>query len=312
MATYNGADYVAEQVRSIQEQTYTNWRLLVSDDMSTDATPSILSDLAAKDPRIVVLPRSRRWGSAKANFQHLLQNADASYVMLCDQDDYWLPSKIDRSISAIQELEKNCDSNIPLLAFCDMKVVDGNLNVLHDSFEKSSNFNPSKLSFRYLLAQNCAAGCCMVFNRETVEKFLLIDNPEPVDMHDWWLMLVASAFGRIGYIDESLSLYRQHGSNEVGANDYSPLHRFMDQDFMCVEFLKTTKQAEAFRSVYAESLCESNLKTLKNYSAIERDSSFVIALMHLAMSGCWKKGIRKFGQIAMLFKISRINRRKGL
>lgn len=306
MATYNGECFVREQIESIQKQTYTNWHLIISDDLSSDETPAVLDELAGKDSRIVVLPNKERWGSAKANFGHLIRSSEASYMMLCDQDDCWLPSKIEESLSAIKLLEDEHGSHVPLLVFCDMKVVDGNLSILHESFEASSNFDPTRLSLRHLIAQNVAAGCCMLFNRATAELFLEAEDSEPMDMHDWWLMLVASAFGHIGYINEPLSLYRQHGSNEVGANDYSPSSRMKNQDFMLMEFLKTTKQADAFTETYAGRLSGRDLEALRCYSSIGRDKSFGAALLHLAKSGCWKKGARKLGQLAMLAKVIKV------
>ena len=107
MATYNGEAFVEEQVRSIVNQTYTDWRLLIHDDGSTDKTLDILHRLAHKDKRIVVIEdETSKLGVAK-NFIHLVTKSSAPFCMFCDQDDIWLPNKVEKMLHAIQQYNQN-------------------------------------------------------------------------------------------------------------------------------------------------------------------------------------------------------------
>lgn len=258
MATYNGERFVAEQIESIQAQTYENWRLLVSDDCSSDGTLAIVGRYAADDDRIHIVSEGVRHGGAKENFFALMAMSDAPYCMFCDQDDVWLPEKVEKSLAALRELEDVHGADVPLLVFCDMKVVDEELNIIHESFEGSSNFDPSRLTFSQLVALNVAAGCCQCFNHELLARSISVSDIDAVEFHDWWSMLVAAAFGAISFINESLSLYRQHSENEVGANDYSPADRVRNQGFMEEQFRAAVTQAELFAKTFGEQMNSSD------------------------------------------------------
>lgn len=307
MATYNGERFVGEQIESIQRQTYKNWRLLVSDDCSADSTLDVVRRYADADNRINIVSEGVKHGGAKENFFALMRFSDAPYCMFCDQDDVWLPEKVEKSLVALQVLEGQYGLDVPLLVFCDMKVVDENLNVLHESFEKSSHFDPKRLEFRQLLAHNVAAGCCMLFNRILLD-ICKLSNGEGAEMHDWWAMLASSAFGRIRFIDEALSLYRQHGANEVGANEYSPLVRAKDKEFMVQQFVLSTEQAKAFGVLHGEGLDSCDRRSLQEFIKAGSAASPLAGIVHLAKSGCWKRGARKAGQLFIVAQLSKANR----
>ena len=135
MATYNGSCFVGEQIESIQSQTYRNWRLLVSDDCSTDGTLDVVKRFACIDSRIQIISEGVKHGGAKENFFSLMRHSDSRYCMFCDQDDVWLPEKISNTFASMRRLEGEYQ-DVPLLVFTDMKVVDGNLATIHESFER--------------------------------------------------------------------------------------------------------------------------------------------------------------------------------
>lgn len=311
MATYNGERYVREQVESIRAQTFEDWRLLVSDDCSTDGTMGVVREIAAADPRVEVVSEGVRYGSAKANFMHLISLSDAPYAMFCDQDDVWLPEKVSASLERMRELEAEHGSDTPLLVFCDMRVVDSGLGVIDESFLRMSCLDPDRIAFRHLIACNVAAGCSMLFNRSVVQISLRALDISQLEMHDWWLMLASSAFGFISYIDKPLSLYRQHGTNEVGARKYSPLERAKNQPNMYEEYVLAVHQAKYFRDVYLDSLRAEDASSVNEYLLSAQEVSLVRGVMHLAKSGCWKRGVRKLGQIAMIRMSAEHNRRRS-
>lgn len=295
MATYNGEKYVREQVESIQKQSFTDWRLLVSDDCSTDATIDIIQSLMNKDKRIKIVSRGIRHGSAKSNFMNLLTKSDAPYVMFCDQDDVWLPNKIEMTYFGMKGMEQDKE-DVPLLVFTDMEVVDRELNTLHCSFERMSNINPHRTTLSQLLAQSVGAGCTMMINRTAVKYALKQKCYEGIVMHDWWLSLICSAFGHILFINKPTSLYRQHGENEVGASNYSPFARVFQFEEMRKSVLSTIQQAIAFRETYRNEMTINQIRIINEFEAAGKTSGFY-AMLHLVKSRCWKKGFRKLGQL---------------
>lgn len=310
MATYNGERFVGEQIESIQAQTYKNWHLLVSDDCSSDGTLCLVRRYASEDGRIRIVSEGVKHGGARENFFNLMRFSDAPYCMFCDQDDVWLSEKIEKSLVEIRRLEKRYGTDVPLLVFCDMKVVDEKLNVTHDSFERSSHFDPKRLAFRQLLAHNVAAGCCMLFNSVLLEVCRRTDG-SGAEMHDWWAMLAASAFGHIAFVDDSLSLYRQHGDNEVGANEYSPVNRVMNRGYMSQQFVLSTVQAGAFGGLYGDCLCPHDICALREFVKAGNATSPLRGIFHLVKSGCWKRGARKCGQLVAVSMASSFNGKRG-
>lgn len=311
MATYNGERYICEQIESILHQTYCDWRLLVSDDCSSDHTLELLKQYEKGDSRITVVSQDVRHGGAKENFMFLLSLCDAPYVMFSDQDDVWRKCKIEKSILRIREAEQDFDSHIPLLTFSDMAVVDQGLSPIAPSFMKQGHINPRKTSFVNLLPQNVAAGCTILMNKALVELARRVNDDSRIVMHDWWMMLVGAAFGRVMYIDEPLSLYRQHGDNEIGANHYSPISRVRDQDFMYQQFSMSIEQARLFAQTYHDLMPSRKLKSLDAFIDAGDAKNYISGLWHLAESGCWKQGMRKLGQLAMIAQAVHRNRREA-
>lgn len=218
MAVYQGEAYVAEQIESILKQTYTDWTLLIGDDGSKDRTMEILLAYEAKYPsKIRVIPNKVNSGSAQANFFHLLSLSKAAYAMTCDHDDVWLPDKVEKTMGEMERLERESPPGTPILVHTDLEVVDENLRTIAPSMFQLQNLDSRRVSLSRLLAQNVVTGCTMLANRPLLD--LAKDPPASAIMHDWWLALVAAAFGRIGFVDDPTIRYRQHGNNEVGAKN---------------------------------------------------------------------------------------------
>lgn len=215
LATYNGAAFLAEQLDSLLAQSYSDWHLLVRDDGSTDGTLAILQDYADRFPdQLTILCDGQRLG-AKASFAALMARSTASYVAFCDQDDVWLPHKLARLLEIIRAVEAELPAPAPVLAHCDLELVDEDSRTLAPSFWRFQGIQAERNAVEQLLVENTVTGCAAVFNRALLERALPI--PEAAYMHDFWLALIASATGRILVLDEPLVRYRQHGSNTVGA-----------------------------------------------------------------------------------------------
>jgi rhamnosyltransferase len=222
MATYNGAEFLSDQIQSIQGQTLSNWTLLVRDDGSEDNTRGLLEKLAAKDKRIRCIHDTRGCLGAVGNFGELMRIAraeKADYVFFSDQDDVWASNKITDQLTYLMEMESRYGQKTPILVYSDLEVVSEQLERIHSSFMGYQGLNhESRDPLRVLLTQNFVTGCATAINRPLVE--LALPLPADVIMHDWWLALCAAACGEIGYLENSLLLYRQHKSNQLGAQQY--------------------------------------------------------------------------------------------
>ncbi len=215
LGTYNGEKYVSHQIKSIINQTYTNWRLLIRDDNSTDNTIAVVNKYQAQYPdKIKVIENNGSNRGSLYNFKTLLQAAaGANYIMFCDQDDEWIKNKIEITLSKMLELEKQYGANYPLLIFTNFQYVDEGMNVI----ESKKNFEINRIKnfgFPQLLVQNPVYGCTTLMNKSLADKVGII--PPQADFHDHWVALVAAAFGKLYYVKEKTVLYRQHQSNVSG------------------------------------------------------------------------------------------------
>ena len=216
MATYNGEKYIEEQIQSIISQTFQNWELYVRDDGSSDSTVHIIELLCKQDNRINLLNDKEKHLGAKHSFLRLLSKVDGDLYMFCDQDDVWLPNKIERTLKEYKKQSQLYSG--PIVIHTDVKVVDENLNTISHSYFKSIKINPDKYkSYNYLAIICFTQGATMLFNNEA--KYLCFPLPKDPRMHDFWVSTrVLRNGGRIFTIYDQTMLYRQHGNNVYGAN----------------------------------------------------------------------------------------------
>ena len=168
LSTYNGMNYLEEQVSSLLAQTYTDWKLYIRDDASTDNTLALIHELAERDSRIIVMPSSRNLG-AKEGFMWMLRNVEADYYMFCDHDDVWLPRKVELTLKRMQEGEAEHEG-CPVIACTNLKLVDAKLNVFAESYWKFRHYPMSVFNDKYyhLFYNNTAmanhASCITIFS----------------------------------------------------------------------------------------------------------------------------------------------------
>jgi len=298
LATYNGDSYLDEQINSLLNQEFSDWRLLARDDCSNDGTAELLESYADRySERVTVLPNHGSNLGPRGNFFELMQNADADYIMLCDQDDVWMPGKIARTLEKMRQMESEYGRDKPLLVHTDFKVVDENLNVLADSGWRYQKTDPYRgASINRLLVQNVATGCTVMINRAL--RDLALPAPPEAIMHDWWLALVAGTFGRIGYVSGPLLLYRQHSVNIVGAKSWGAV-RFLKQVVSLEDvrsaLLKTQRQASAFLERYKTTLTSQNRQIVQAFSQLG-DKGFFGKRVCLLRYGFFHAGfLRKVG-----------------
>jgi glycosyltransferase involved in cell wall biosynthesis len=208
IATYNGEKYIKEQMDSILKQLDVSDEVIISDDGSSDNTLKIIESY--NDFRIRVFRNSFK--NLILNFEFAIQQARGDFIFLSDQDDVWLPMKIE----VCKKYLTSCD-----IVVSNCFVVNHDLEVINKSFFQLNN---SKQGLISNLIKNSYLGCCLAFRKELLIKALPF--PKNIPMHDIWLGFVSELFFKPKFIEEPLMLYRRHGSNESPTGEDSPFNLF--------------------------------------------------------------------------------------
>ena len=218
LATYNGEKYLKQQLESIFAQTNQDWRILVRDDGSNDNTAGIVKDCMAQHPgRISMISDDKGRHGACLNFGKLLEQSTAEYIMFSDQDDVWLPNKIELTLCLMKSAEL-VYPNMPLLVHGDMRVVDSNLNIMADSHWSLTKISPFiGDDVNKVMVEGLVSGNTMMINK--MAKEVSVPIPEEALGHDRWISIKVAKNGRIVYSSIPCTLYRQHFSNYIGSRE---------------------------------------------------------------------------------------------
>jgi glycosyltransferase involved in cell wall biosynthesis len=201
LSTYNGGKFLSAQLDSIINQTNQDWFLSIRDDGSSDRTLQIIEDYLIKFPSKINLLKDdgNRLGSTMS-FASLIENSTGDYLMLCDQDDIWLNTKIEDTFNSLKSLEI-VHPNKPLLVFTDLKEVDENLNVIAESFMQNQKLKPSVVRDTHkLLAINVVAGCTTMFNKNC--KQFILPIPSKRIIHDQWIAVNIAQYGHVKFLNK--------------------------------------------------------------------------------------------------------------
>lgn len=270
LASYNGEKYIGRQIDSILNQTEGNIKLLISDDLSSDCTPQIISEYMGKNPdRISILNHQRSSGSARNNFFRLLKAGEGDYLMLSDQDDIWFLDKVEVTLKEMLRQEKKWGSDMPILVHGDLSITDRNGTVLHQSMARYQKIAVKDNRLSHYLVENNITGNTVMINRSFLRK--LGDSPGTCVMHDWWLGLFASCFGKISYLDRPLVLYRQHDSNQVGAKGgmEQAAERLKNKERVRDNYKKLFLQAEEFLSCYGADMNKEQKELVEEFIKLQ-------------------------------------------
>lgn len=195
IATYNGSQFIKEQIDSILPQLGREDEIIISDDSSTDNTLEIVRSYNDKRIRIF---SDNKFHSPIFNFENALKHAKGDYIFLSDQDDVWMDNKVEKMMEALQQFS---------LVVSDCYVVDKDCNIICNSFFKE---RPTTGILKNLIKNNYL-GCCMAFRKELLSKALPF--PKRIAMHDIWLGLCGALFYDTAFIPDKLIMYRRHGGN---------------------------------------------------------------------------------------------------
>lgn len=267
MSTYNGEQFLAEQIDSIQQQTFKDWQLLIRDDGSSDQTPEIIKSFVAQDLRIVFINEHDRenFGVIK-NFFTLIKHDKADYYFFSDQDDVWLEDKLETMLAAARQYP----DQLPLMVYTDLCVVDQNLQVMNQSMIRSQSHHANTELVQELTENTVTGGVAMI-NHALAERWRTLDN---IIMHDWYLAVLATAIGKLVYIDQPGELYRQHDNNVLGARTFTKrLKTWLSGPSKMLEkywWLIHASQAQADKILQENELGDEQEAVIRNYIALER------------------------------------------
>ena len=306
LCTFNGERYIKEQLDSIIANTYNDWILYAFDDISSDNTVEILNEYEYTYPGKFVININTQLKGPQKNFLSAvfyvshLSDAD-DYIMLCDQDDIWLNDKISKSYSVISGLNLKYGNGVPLLVSGDAKVVDENKNILSESYQELNCFGHKHLDLAHHLMENHIQGCTVMINKCLAD--LLYKIPQEVDMHDEWLGTIAYSMGHVGYIDDSLMLYRRYSESvtagttgfwKIAAEKIGHLSEQKEYVFSYSDEIKE------FIFIYEDKLDEYDKELLYMFASL-KDMNFIQRRITIIKYHMWKSGvIRNMGLMILI------------
>ena len=201
LAAFKGEAYIEAQLRSILPQLSHDDEIIVSDDAPGGATERVVRRVMADDPRVFYVEGKGQ--GVVANFVNAIRHCRGDKIFLCDQDDVWLPDKVQRVMAAFD--------NGATLVLHNAYVTDKDLRITDYSFFE---LRGSKKGFLHNIVKNSYMGCCMAFDRKLLKK--IMPMPKYVPMHDQWIGLMGEVYGKVVFLDAPLIYYRRTGSNVTG------------------------------------------------------------------------------------------------
>lgn len=233
MATYNGEQYIKEQIDSILKNMSDDDELIISDDGSTDDTLNIISQYNDKRIKIIKGPCN----GVKQNFANAIKNAKGKYIFLSDQDDIWMNNKIE---TVLKEFKKNKVS----VVIHDAEVINENLEIIIPSFFEYRNSGKGIIKNIY---KNTYIGCCMAFRSDLKESIFPI--PNDIEMHDQWIGILGEIKGEKNniFLKEKLIQYRRHSDNVSQMQHYNLGKMLKNRIIFIINYLKRRKREKEIR-----------------------------------------------------------------
>ncbi|MFY9260092.1 MAG: glycosyltransferase family 2 protein [Gallionella sp.] len=265
MATYNGASFLPMMLESIITQTYTNLEIVIVDDASTDNTKEILTKFAQSDSRIKLSFSEKNQGAIKT-FEKALGLAKGEFIALADQDDTFRKDKIEL------QLERMIASPSADIVLSDLCLVGDSGEVIAESMWRHQRLSVREgKPFEQLLYANFVTGCATMIRRRLLEG--AFPFPENCIMHDWWLSVLStrSACGGIALIPQSLTFYRQHSSNVIGAHSgglLASIKRVPLLSERCAWYAKNKARLEAYLSDHEDMWSKEDLESMRRMARL--------------------------------------------
>ncbi len=263
MSTYNGAEFIEEQLDSVASQDYSKINIYIRDDGSCDSTVKTCKKLFNKY-KIKTLIEGENYGVFRS-FMSLLRDcdSDAGYYAFCDQDDVWFKDKISRAVNI---LESCSDQSAPALYFSSVIITDKDLKQI------GRGQDPRFISLQSALVENVAQGSTILMN-QAARNFLVKIIPEDLGLHDWWCYLVVCALGKVIYDPVPCMYYRKHNSN-ISYGKFGWLNKYAGRirKFINNEEIICFSQSQKLLEIFGGNLDQDKKKIIQRFSQIPNNS----------------------------------------
>ena len=274
---HQAAAWIDAFVNPLASVDVPSWRLVARDDGSTDNSLAILQGWQDRlGDRMLLVRDSRENLGVNGNYTAVLAATTAPWVLTADPDDVWLPNHITVTLDALRAAEANHGANTPIAVGTDAIVVNSDLGFVAPSFWQWSHMKRmERASLRRVAVESLALGSTMAINRALIETALPI--PKDAAYQDWWLALVATAFGELVLVPEPTIRYRRHGQSITKdpyaaslANAFRRVLKAPRTARQRLEFLirQAGDQAAAFLDKYEARLNASDVAALRALAAI--------------------------------------------
>ena len=266
LTTYNtNEQYLRKQIESLLNQTYKNIKIYISDDCSTDKQVlDVLEEYQGKDSRIVLFKQEQNLGY-NSNFEFLLKQSTAEYIMFCDHDDIWHEDKVEKSLKKLQE--SNCS-----LVYANCRQIDESDRLIKNNYFKNKNIPLIKGTGKLAISRYAGLGCSQIITKQVKEK--MIPFKENVMAHDWLAGFIANEQNGIDYIYDELFDYRLHTNNVFGGRSLNQnLHKWKEQNGSTYSSFKEYRKAAINRAYL------SGAKMCLDYAEKEEDKKYIIKLI---------------------------------
>jgi len=283
IATYNGGKFLNEQLISLINQTHKPKEIIIVDDFSTDSTVQIIEKFIIDFPFIQLFINNENKGPVKT-FEIAISKCVSNYIALCDQDDVWELDKLEVSLKELKSIE---DVDKPSMVFTDLKMMDSKGNLTGQTFWETQGLNPGKMDFYRTLFLNSVTGCAAVFNKKMKDE--LVEIPVGIEMHDYWMALIALGIGKLKPLYVPTVKYRSHENSVTikAVINYSyRIKKFINiLSGAEIAYMRSNfEQAKLFLDIYGDRLDGQTKKQLDYFVSLQKKTS----LYRLLYIGCYK------------------------
>lgn len=268
LATYNTkTEYLKKQIDSILNQTYANIELIISDDNSSKKeVQKILKEYEEKDARVKLYIQEKNIGYIK-NFEFLLEQAEAEYIMFCDHDDIWYENKVEESIKKLKS--ENVD-----LVYCNSTQINEKDEVIKKDYFKYKNVPIIKGKNKLAISRCIGIGCSQIITKQVRDKMLPFT--EEVMAHDWLAAFIANENKGISYIEQPLFGYRLHNTNVFGGRNLAQnLARWKEKNGKSYKSYLKYRKEKVIDKAYLD-----GAKMCKQYATSDADKFFLDKLIN--------------------------------
>ncbi|WP_312195416.1 glycosyltransferase [Epilithonimonas vandammei] len=266
LTIYNGEKYLQKQLDSLLKQTYLPHEIVIVDDYSTDSSIKIIDDFIQNKAGDIIIHyhKNQKNIGVISSFKKAIGICTNDFIATCDQDDIWLPNKLEDSFNSIMTL----DLQKPCVVFSDLVIVDNNDKIIFDSLYKQWKIKPEKYTFKNILIDNIIIGCTAFFNKEMKKEIELM--PDNIIMHDYWIAMIGFSIGEFYFLNKSTIHYRVHTSSVTSKLHEGKLKNFIKEINRYKNYLfDNFKQAKFFLVLYRNRLNQNDLKIINKFLLLE-------------------------------------------